>query len=175
MLGIGQVLAGGILFMLFFLLLMPLKKRKEQADYANTHIKNLKVLIKSAKTKMAREFKEFEANPPKLTQLNKSILANRIRSMPVVKQQRIIAELGAVLKEIKDQQLKAVACEQAIDTRYEPAKSVMREATSKSGVDTAFTSTQALLKSDIDCVKEAIESTAQLEEDFHERWHNVLR
>ena len=172
MLGLGQVLAGGILFGLFYMMLMPVKRQKEQADYANLHIKNLKILIKSAKKRMDKELKN---NPPKITQISDATLTSRITDMPAAQQQQITMELSALIEEIKNQQLKAAACEKAIDTRYEPAKRVMREATNKGSVDTAFTSTQALLKKDIDCVKEASKSSAQLDKKFHERLRYVLR
>ena len=175
MIGLGQVLAGGIFFTLFFVMLSPMKREKEQADYENLHINNLKILIKSAKKKINREFQALETSSSKLMRLNKSTISSITMGMPVGQQQQLMLEFSAVIVAIKGMQAKASACVAAIDTRYEPAKRAMRESSSKSGVDTAFTSTQALLKKDIDCVKTAIASAAELEDKFHKRWGNILR
>ena len=175
MIGLGQVLAGGILFTLFFVMLSPMKREKEQADYENLHINNLKVLIKSAKKKINREFQALQTNTAKLMQLNESTISSITMGMPIGQQQQLMIEFSAVVAAIGGMQAKASKCVVAIDTRYEPAKRAMREASDKSGVDTAFTSTQALLKKDIDCVKTAIAAAAELEDKFHKRWGNLLR
>lgn len=175
MIGIAQVLAGGILFTLFFTMLSPMKREREQLDYENLHINNLKILIKSAKKKINREFQALKAGTAKLMQLNESTVSSITMGMPAARQQHLMIEFSAVVAAIKVMQAKAEKCVAAIDTRYEPAKRAMRDASSKSGVDTAFTSTQALLKKDIDCVKTAIASAAELEDKFHKRWGNILR
>ncbi|MDE3270166.1 MAG: hypothetical protein OYH77_07770 [Pseudomonadota bacterium] len=162
-----KLMAGGMLLTVVMMMLSPLQREKERVDYANLQIKNLKVLIASAQKRMDKELEVFAAHAVKFTEMSDAMITHLTLAMSAAHKQRFMTEMGAAIATTAALQVKVQRCSKASTDRYESAKSVMRAAVSKSGIDNAFTSTQALLKGDIDCVKEASATVAQLAEKLH--------